>query len=124
MADGDGFRERLAEIVRASAVSQARAYRDYSSLLDRLCSRDIETVQFAREAVDLYLGAVGKAASSGVTLVGEALSAGVKGVSLAASATAEAAQKVEKEVARDAARSGARATAPARQRRGGPLSTG
>ena len=112
MTDVEGLRERLGDIVRASAASQARAYRDYSSLLDRLGSNDIKTVQFAREAVDLYMGALGKAASAGVTLVGETLSAGIKGVGIAASATAEAAQAVEKEVARDKGRA---ATGPARR---------
>jgi hypothetical protein len=101
MADGEGLRERLGEIVRASAVNQARVYRDYGALLDRLGSRDIKTAQFAREAVDLYMGALGKAASTGVTLLSETLSAGMKGVGIAASATAEAAQAAQKEVARD-----------------------
>jgi hypothetical protein len=92
---GQGFSERIGEIVRETMVSQAKAYRDYGQLLDRLGSRDIKTVEFAREAVDLYIGALGKAASNGVTLVSQTLSAGIKGVSRAASAAAEVAEASE-----------------------------
>ena len=97
MADDGGLRERLGEIVRASAGNQARAFRDYGSLLDRLARRDINSAQFAREAIDLYLGALGKVASTGLTLVGETFSAGIKGVGTAAAAAAEATQSASKD---------------------------
>jgi hypothetical protein len=98
---GEGLGERIGEILRESAVSQAKAYRDYGQLLDRLGTRDIKTVEFAREAVDLYIGALGKAASSGVTLLGQTFSAGIKGVSRAASVAAEAAEAGENAYAGD-----------------------
>lgn len=86
----EGLRERLDHVIRDSAVQQAKAYQGYSALLSRLAARDIESVAFAREAVDLYVEAYGKVASSGVTLVGEALSAGLKSLGLAASGVAKA----------------------------------
>jgi hypothetical protein len=98
MADGEGLRERLGEIVRESAVNQARVYRDVSGLLDRLASRKVRTAEFAREAVDIYLGALGNAASTGVTLASEAVHAGIRGVGIAAAVAAQAAEAAEHEV--------------------------
>jgi hypothetical protein len=97
MADGDKLRALIDEIIRESAETQAKAYHEYGGLLDRLAKQDIESVEFAREAVDLYVGALGKAATTGVSLLGESIMAGIKGVGEAASAAADAARIAEKE---------------------------
>ncbi|MET0180166.1 MAG: hypothetical protein ABW194_06740 [Novosphingobium sp.] len=113
---GEGLGERIGEIMRESAVNQAKAYRDYGQLLDRLGTRDIKTTEFAREALDLYIGALGKAASSGVTLVSQTLSAGIKGVSRAASVAAEVAEASENAYASGTAYAGDAVAQPAPKR--------
>lgn len=104
MPDGEKLRARLDEIIRESAESQAEAYHKYGGLLDRLARQDIQTVEFAREAVDLYMDAVGKAATNGVTLLGESVMAGIKGLAVAASAAADAAGSTAKQPGKRAAR--------------------
>jgi hypothetical protein len=103
MADAEDLRGKLGGIVRTSAGNQAKAYRDYGTLLERLSAREIKPVEFARDAIDLYMGALGKIASEGVTLASEALTAALKGLDSLASATAEAARDIEKEHARNTA---------------------
>lgn len=102
MPTEERLRERLDNVLRTSAGDQAKAYQDYAALLDRLASRKIRTVEFARDAVDLYIGAVGKAASSGVKLLGEAVSAGIKGVGAAAEALEKQMAAAESGAARPA----------------------
>lgn len=93
MATQDDVQERFGETIRQGMATQARAYREYGALLDRLASRDIKAVQFARDSADLYIETMGRFATSGVQLAEEAMKAGMKGVGVAVSATAEAVEK-------------------------------
>lgn len=77
---GGAFRENLAD--------QGKAYKEYGSLLERLSAKEVKGIEFARSAVDIYVGAVGKTLSSGVALVGEIVGAGIKGAGNAGSAAA------------------------------------
>ena len=112
MSDGEKLRARIDEIIRESAEGQAEAYQKYGGLLDRLARQDIQSVEFAREAVDLYMDAVGKVAASGVTLLGETFTAGIKEVGRAASVAADAAGSAGKQPAKRAARTRRGGVAP------------
>lgn len=78
MADENQLSGRIDAIIRQSAEDQAKAYQEYGGLLDQLASRKIRTGEFARRAADLYIEALGKAASRSVSLFGESLAAGVR----------------------------------------------
>ena len=93
MEKQDDLQDRLGDTIRQGMAAQARAYREYGALLDRLASRDIKAVQFARDSADLYIETMGRFATSGVKLAEDAMKAGLKGVGVAVSSTAEAVEK-------------------------------
>lgn len=70
----------LASALRKSAADQARAYRDYGALLDRFAKKEIKTIEFGRDAIDLYIGAVGDWFSTGASAAGDTLNIGLKRV--------------------------------------------
>lgn len=79
---GGAFRENLAD--------QGKAYKEYGSLLERLSAKEVKGIEFARSAIDIYVGAVGKTLASVVAMVGEIAGAGIKRASKAGSAAATA----------------------------------
>lgn len=90
MAKNEGLQDRFGDSIRQGIATQAKAYQDYGALLARLASRDIKVLQFARDSADLYIGTMGKFASTGAKLAEDVMKAGMQGVDNAASATAEA----------------------------------
>lgn len=78
----EGLGNRLAAAFRKSAADQARAYRDYSALLDRFAKKDIKAVEFGRSALDLYIGAVSDWLSTSANAAGDTLDTGLKRVGI------------------------------------------
>ena len=87
----EGLGSRLAAAFRKSAADQARAYREYSALLDRFAKKEIRTIEFGRDALDLYIAAVGDLLSTGANAAGDTLDTGLRRVGIGKA-------KVEREV--------------------------
>lgn len=93
---------RLAAAFRKTAADQARAYRDYSALLDRFAKKEIKTIEFGRDAVDLYIGAVGDWFSTGANAAGDTLDIGLKRVGIGRTKVERAVDSTIKTVEQDA----------------------
>ncbi|MET0251455.1 MAG: hypothetical protein ABW203_04675 [Novosphingobium sp.] len=99
MAEQDGFRDKVDNVLRDSATNQANAYQSYSALLSRLAGRQIKSAEFAREAIDIYLDAAGKVAAAGALIVGETVTAGLKGAGVAFRAAEKQVAEAEDKIA-------------------------
>lgn len=78
----DSLGNKLSSAFRKSAASQAESYREYGVLLDRFAKRDIKMLDFAREALDLYIDAVGDLFNTGAKAAGDTFDAGIRRVGI------------------------------------------
>lgn len=93
---------RLGVAYRKSAADQARAYRDYSALLDRFSKKEIKTIEFGRDAIDLYIGAVGDWFSTTADAAGDVLNTGLKRVGIGRAKGEQLVDKTVRAVNQDA----------------------
>lgn len=117
MAAADALRRTLGGTIREGLRNQGKAYQSYGALLTRFASQQIKAPEFARESLDLYIGAVGDAASTTIHAATEIAAAGARMIGVVATQSAKTVENTGTKVSRAAARvERAEEVAPRRRR--------
>ena len=113
MAEAEALRSKIGDTIRKGIVDQGKAVQSYGVLLSRLGSRTIKSPEFAREAIDLYIGAVSDTASAGFRVATDIVGAGAKAFGVA---TGESAKTIQSASAKAAGRAKVKTMKTARRR--------
>jgi hypothetical protein len=95
---------RLGGVWRDGLANQAKAYKEYGTLLQRWSAKEVKATEFVRDSVDIYVGTAGKVAASAVAFAGELLGAGVKSAGRVGTSTAAVLADEATPVIKDAAK--------------------
>lgn len=99
MADAeDTLGAKLRDAWWQGVSGQAKAYKDFGALLDRWAKRDIKTLDYGRDALDIYIDATRTSASVGVQAVRDVLDTGIERVSKARKSVEPAIEELARKV--------------------------
>ncbi|MBB4860619.1 PHP family Zn ribbon phosphoesterase [Novosphingobium chloroacetimidivorans] len=77
---GEGLGTKIGAAVRDAAGNQAEAYKKYAALLERFSKKEIEFVDFGRDALDIYADAVRDVSHVGGRITNDAVKTGISKV--------------------------------------------